>query len=60
MQTKNKVGAYYNACVRGESVAIEVSLPFQMQLTLREAEILEAHICSAMKLVLAPFFKGRG
>lgn len=49
-------GTMFSTRINSNSVRVGLELPFELNLTEAQAELLEANIHNAMELVLAPFF----
>jgi hypothetical protein len=52
-------GAVFHTEIHEEAVSVEVSLPFKLALTEKEAELLEKLIHNQLELVLRPYFEAR-
>lgn len=52
-------GAEFITEIDSDRVRVEVIVPFDLNLTEAEAEVLEINLHNALELVLAPHFKNR-
>ena len=50
-------GAIYHTGISEDSVSVKVNLPFKLDISDEEAEILETLIHNQMELILRPYFK---
>ena len=50
-------GSQFHVGVKDKQVTCKVDLPIDLDLTEKEAKLLETNIHNAMELVLAPYFK---
>ena len=50
-------GAIFHTGISEDSVSVKVDLPFKLEITEEEAEILETLIHNQMELILRPYFK---
>ena len=48
--------AIYRTAITGDKVSVEVSLPFELDVTEEEAEILERLVHNQLELVLRSYF----
>jgi len=53
-------GATFHTAINERDVAVLVDLPFKLEITDEEAEILETLIHNQMELILRPYFQNRG
>ena len=49
--------AVYHTRIKDKTVSVKVDLPFKMELTEKEAELLEKLIHNQLELVLRPYFE---
>jgi hypothetical protein len=49
-------GAIFHTSIEEKAVSVTVELPFQLEISEKEAEILEVLIHNQMELVLRPYF----
>ena len=49
-------GANYSTVIKDRSVSVKVSIPFKLDITDEEAQILETNIHNVMEIVLKPYF----
>ncbi len=52
-------GAVFHLTIKGTEVGCTVTLPFPLNLSEEQAELLEANMYNMMELVLAPYFLNR-
>ena len=50
-------GAIFHTAINERDVAVLVDLPFKLEITEEEAEILETLIHNQMELILRPYFQ---
>ena len=50
-------GATFHTAISEYSIALMVDLPFKLEITNEEAEIIETLIHNQMELILRPYFK---
>lgn len=51
--------AVYHTTIKDKSVSVRVELPFKMEISEKEAELLEKLIHNQIELVLRPYFEKR-
>ena len=49
-------GAIYNTEITSQKVSVSVELPFKLEISEEEAELLDALIHNQLELVLRPYF----
>jgi hypothetical protein len=52
-------GATFHTGISEDNVSVKVDLPFKLEITDEEAEILETLIHNQMELILRPYFQNR-
>ena len=50
-------GAVFHTKIKEKSLSVKVDLPFKMEITKKEAELLEKLIHNQLEVVLRPYFE---